>query len=335
MLLSSLFRSLPSPSRILADQINYVQIRGAARKGKRIERARLARIRANKRRLLEAQNPKPKKSFKKTIKIDPTQFRFLNERQLDATLPDLPDDNVLFIDKFKRKRFSFDEIIEFHRQAVHPDTLNQPDALVQATIELNLKMNVKKKKFVEKLESTLCFPHPFQYGIRARKIVALCKDPDLQVAAKEAGAIISGSNDIVALLKSNQLTNRDFDHIVCHSDFLVEFAAVKGMRAQPFFPTKQRGNYGDNLVELVRYFKDGIDYKLRRDPDEPEFGFIDCPFGKLNMPDEHLRANIKELFNHINRFKPLNLADGKEFFERVTITTPATQELFLLKFWDI
>uniref|UniRef100_A0A6G1SKR8 Uncharacterized protein n=1 Tax=Aceria tosichella TaxID=561515 RepID=A0A6G1SKR8_9ACAR len=122
--------------------INYVQNRGAARKGKRIQRAREARLRAAKRRLLEAQNPKTKNK-KKAVKIDPTQLRFQTERELDLTLPDIPADDVFFMEKFRRKRFSLEEILEFHRQAVHPDVLNKPDALVQATIELNfvVKLN--------------------------------------------------------------------------------------------------------------------------------------------------------------------------------------------------
>lgn len=315
--------------------VNYVQNRGAARKGKRIQRAREARLRANKRRLLEAQNPKPKKAFKKNVRVDTSQFKFQSERQLDLTLPPPPEDDVYFMEKFKRRRFSLEEILEYHRQAVHPDVSNEPDALVSATIELNLKMKIKKKKYVEVINSTTCYPNLFQYQTKPRKIVALCKNEMDQIAAREAGAIVVGSSDVANLLKTNQLTQRDFDHIVCHEDFLVEFAAVKGMKNSGYFPTRQRGNFGNNIVELVKFFKDGIDYSLRKTQEEPSYGFIDCYFGRLNMSDEQLNENLKTLFESINRFKPLNLADGKQFFERVTITTPATEEMFLLKFWDI
>lgn len=315
--------------------VNYLQNRGAARKGKRIERARLARINANKRRLTEANNPKQKKQLKRSVKLDKNLFRFLNERQLDSTLPDCPEDDVYFADKFRKKRYSFDEIIDFHKQAVHPDAFNCPDALVNATIELNLKMKIKKKKFIENISSTVCYPHYFQYQLKPRKIIALCKNPEDQEAAKQAGAITAGALDVATLLKSNQLTQRDFDHLVCHTDFIVDFSAVKGMKGQPYFPSKQRGNFGDNIVELVKFFKDGIDYNLKKTPDEPEFGYIECSFGKLNMTNDQLRENLIVLFNSINRFKPLNLADNKQFFQRVLITTPPTQETFVLKFWEL
>lgn len=326
--------------QIYADQkdqglANYIQSRGAARRGKRILRARLARANATKRRILEAQNPKAKKNQKRNIKIDKSQFKYLTERQLDITAPEPPEDDVYFFEKFRRKRFNFDEIIEFHRQSVHPDILNIPDSLVSATIELNLKMKIKKKKYIEKIDSTLCYPHLFSHEIRTRKIIALCKNEEDQEAARQAGAYQAGASDIVVLLKSNQLTHRDFDHIVCHNDFLVDFASVKGMKNAPYFPSKQRNNFGDNIVELVKYFKNGIDYSLKRDPEEPEYGFISCYFGRLNMTNEQLRENLLALFSSINRFRPLNLADGKQFFERVTITTPATEETFLLKFWEL
>lgn len=315
--------------------VNYVQTRGAARKGKRIQRAREARLRASARRLQEAQNPKQKRDQKRGVKVDKSQMRFLNERQLDTTLSEPPEDDVFFAEKFRKKRFSLEEILEFHRQVAHPHVLNKPDTLISATIELNLKMKIKKKKFIENISSTVCLPHPFQYEIRPRRIIALCKNEEDQEKAREAGASSAGGLDIVNLLKTNQLTQRDFNHIVSHNDFLLDFASVKGMKAQPYFPSKQRGNFGDDIVQLVKYFKDGIDYSLKKSIDEPEYGFIDCYFGKLNMTNDQLRENLIELFNHVSRFKPLNLADNKQFFQRVLISTPLSEEIFLLKFWEL
>lgn len=314
---------------------NYLQQRGAARKGKRIERSRLARLAASKRRLQEAQNPKPKKNLRKHVKIDKSQFRFQTEHQLDMTLPPAPVDDVYFFNNFRKKRFSFEEAIEYHKQVVHPDVLNQPDALVSATIELNLKMKLKKRKYIENLFSTVCYPHIFQYQIKPRKIIALCKNEADQQAAKDAGAIQAGGLDIANLLKTNQLTTRDFDHLVCHTDFLADFAAVKNMKGSPFFPSKQRGNFGDNIVELVRYFKDGIDYSLRKNEEEPEYGYIECYFGKLSMTNEQLRDNISTLLKSVDRFRPLNLVDGKQFFEKVSLASSATEELFYIKFWEL
>lgn len=341
----SLLAPLAAGARIFGEQtyelnadqslFNYVQTRGAARKGKRIQRAREARVRASARRIAEAQNPKKKKEQKRGVKVDKLQMRFLTERQLDMKLPEAPADDVFFMEKFRKKRFSLDEILEFHRQVVHPHVLNQPDALVMATIDLNLKMKLKKKKFIEHINSTVCYPHPFQYEIRPRRIIALCKNEEDQEKARQAGAVSAGGLDIVQLLKTNQLTQRDFNHIVCHSDFVVDFAAVKGMKAQGYFPSKQRGNFGDDIVHLVNYFKNGIDYSLKKNSDEPEHGLIDCYFGKLNMTNDQLRENLVELINHVSRFKPLNLADNKQFFQRVLISTPASEEIFLLKFWEL
>lgn len=313
---------------------NFIQNRGAARRGKRIERARLARINAAKRRLLEAKTPKKKHQIN-SLKIDKDQLRFQTERQLDTTLPNPPEDDVYFFNKFRKKKYSLDEIIEFHRQTAHPDVYNQPDALISATIELNLKMKIKRKRYIERIESTLRYPHIYEYQVRSRKIIALCKQESDQDAARAAGAVIVGSADVAALLKTNQLTQRDFDHIVCHNDYLDDFSAVKGMKAQSYFPSKQRGNHGDDIVELVKYFKEGVDYRLKRTTEEPEIGYIDCHFGRLNMTNEQLQENLIALFNSINRFKPLNLMPGKQFFERVLITSAASQEVFLLRFWDL
>lgn len=324
----------PSPVGFADSLINFVQARGAARKGKRIERNRQNKLRAAMRRQNEKDNPKSGKK-KRRVKIDQTQYRFNTVRQYDTTKPEPPRDDVYFVDRFRPRRFSLDEILEFHRQAVHPDIFNEPDALVSATLELNLKMKIKKKKYIEKIESTLCYPHLFKHSIKPRKIVALCQKPEDQEAAKEAGAVMAGAMDIALQLKSKQLTERDFDHLVCHTGFLTEFAAVKTMKTQPYFPNKARGNFGENMKELVKFFKDGIDYNLIKLPDEPEYGFVECYFGRLNMTNDQLKENLLEFFRSVNRFKPLNLADNKQFFQRVTISTPATDEIFLLKFWEL
>lgn len=316
------------------DLINYLQVRGAARKGKRIERVRKARANAARRRLLEAQNPKKKKR-PSSIKVDKEQLRFNNEREADMNLPDPPEDDVYFTSKFKKKKLSLEEILELHRQTAHPDVFNLPDALVSATIELNLKMKIKRKRYIERIESTVLMPHLYNYQLRARKIIALCKNVGDQEAAKEAGAIMAGSADIANLLKTNQLTYRDFDHLVCHTDYMQDFAAVKGMKGQPFFPSQARGNFGENIVDLVKYFKDGVDYRLKRSQDAPEYGYIESHFGRLDMTTDQLRENLLALFHSINRFRPLNLIDGKQFFERVLITSAASSEVFLLRFWDL
>lgn len=323
------------PKPYTGSMINYIQTRGAARKGKRIARARKNREMASIRRLQEKQNPKTKKNRTAQVKIDKELFRFLSVREGDESKPDPPKDDVYFVEKFRQKKFTFEEILEFHRQAVHPDIFNQPDALVTATVELNLKMMIKKKRYIERIESTLCYPHLFQYAVKPRKIVALCPKSEDQEAAREAGAVIAGGMEVAQQLKLKQLTERDFDHLVCQTSFLTDFAAIKTMKAQPYFPTKARGNFGENMAELVKYFKDGIDYSLKKNPEQPEYGFIECYFGRLDMSNEHLKQNLVELFKSINRFKPLNLADGKQFFQRVTLTTPATNEVFLLKFWEL
>lgn len=329
LITSSLMRNNP------LTLINYISSREAARKGKRIERARQARLRAAKRRLLEAQNPTKKKDFRRSVKIDKDQLRFQSERDRDLSLPPPPSDDVYFFDKFRKPKYSLDEIIEFHRQTAHPDFFNQPDAFIVATVELNLKMKIKRKRYIERIESTICYPHLYDHNVKPRKIVALCKDEANQEAARAEGAIIAGGADVANLLKTNQLTFRDFDHIVCANDFLNDFAAIKGMKNQSFFPTIQRGNYGDNIVDLVRYFKNGVDYTLRKVDGEPSFGWIDCHFGRLNMTNEQLRENLIALFNSINRFKPLNLVDDKQFFERTLISTPVSPEVYLLKFWEL
>lgn len=316
-----------------ANLINHTQTRGAARKGKRIQRAMENRKNAMQKRILAAQKQNQERA--KNIKVDKNVMKFMSERERDLTLPPPPEDDIYFTEKFRRKKVSIEEAIEMHKQFCHPDVYNMPDALVIATVELNLKMKIKRKRYIEKIETTVCLPNLYEASVRQRKIVALTKNEEDQEKAREAGAIMAGAMDIATLMKANKITYRDFDHLVCHSEFLPEFAAVKGMKAQPFFPTVQRGNFGDDIVKLVTYFKNGQDYSLKKVPESPNYGFIDCSFGRIQMSTEHLKENLLALLQSIDRFRPLNLADDKQFIERVSISVPdASKEIFYIRFWE-
>lgn len=312
----------------------FVQTRGAARKGKRIKAAMEARKKASARREEEKSNPKKKRTQQNIVKVDKGQLRFLDEYSRDS-LPMPPQDDVYFMESFRKPRFSFEECIEFHRQAVHPTVLNLPDSIVEARIELNLKLKQKKKKYIERFASTLCYPYFFTSTLRPRKIIALSKDDIDQVEAKKAGAFISGGMDLINLLKTSQITYRDFDYLVCHNNILLDLANTKGMRGSSFFPSNQRGNFGDDVVALVKFFKNGLDYELVKEEQNKSIGCVDCAFGRLDMPIEHLRENMIEFMKSVNRFKPVNMADDLQFFNRVLIKTPSTNEMFVMKFWEL
>lgn len=310
--------------------INYTQSRGAARKGIRIQRSRENRLKAAKRRLLEAQFPKKKKIFETENKIDKFLVKLFNERTLDEKLPEAPIDDVYFYREFKKPRIPFEECIEFYKQLVHEDVLNQKNSLIQATFDLYCKMKVKKKKYIETIETTVCFPHTFKYQMKSRSIIAMCKDEEQQVAARKAGASLVGGLDIGILLKTKQLTQRDFDYIVCHTDLLLDFSSIKGMKGSPFFPTKQRGNFGNDMPGLVSYFLNGIDYSLKKNPNDQTHGLITCYFGNLGMTNKQLKENFQTLTDSILRFEPSTLESGYEFIQRVMISIPSNDQLLII-----
>jgi len=192
------------------------------------------------------------------------------------------------------------DIIEMHRETHHPSMINEPNAMIEATIELDLRLK-KKNRYLDAFKGIISFPNGFDYSVN-RKIIAICKKEEDQKAAKEAGADVVGGSDIIRMLQVGDLNISNFDDLICHGDMLIELAAIRGV-LMGVFPSKQRGNLGFDMKKLVTHFVKGIDYKCVKDEFELDFGWVRVPFGRLNMSGEELEQNFKFLLSNIEKHK--------------------------------
>jgi ribosomal protein L1p/L10e family len=219
----------------------------------------------------------------------------------DSAKPPLPGDNVYFADDYRKQYYSLENAIDMHRQTHHASILNKPEGLLKVRLELNMKAK-KKTKFVDSWQGTLTYSHPFELK-RNRRIIAVAKTVEAQEEARKAGAFLVGGVDIVKNLKSGLVTSIDFDHIICHTDMLINLAEVKGL-LKSHFPSKLKGNYGSNVAEVVRRFYNGYDYKVEKFEYEPDFGWLDMFIGRINMTNKQLKENLIVLCNDLLRYRP-------------------------------
>ena len=215
-------------------------------------------------------------------------------------------DNVYVAGLYREKACSLVEALDMHREVHDPTILNQPNALVESRVELDLRTK-KKTKFCEAFRGIISYPNQFEFKAN-RRIIAICKKEEDKYYAKEAGADVVGGVEIIKMLQKGELNMSNFDDLVCHGDLLVELANIKGL-LQASFPSKLKGNLGFDMKKLVTQFVNGIDYKCTKDDFELDYGWVRVPFGRLNMDNEQLENNFRHLLSTIEKHKP-NLSIG-------------------------
>lgn len=237
-------------------------------------------------------------------------------------------DNVYILDHYKERKLLFQEAMSLIRESHLPDMFDEPNALVEAKVELDLRTK-RKTKFIESFRGIVSYPNQFEFATK-RKVVAICNAEKSQEEAKNAGAEIVGSSEVIRMLKVGDLSMENFDDLVCHGDMIIELAAIKGILG-PFFPNKQRGNIGFDMHRLVSYFVNGLEFKLVKDSLEPDYGFVQIPFGRLSMDDAALQDNLITLLNVIEENQPAGAPC--ELIRRVLLMSQPSPEKFAIQHW--
>lgn len=326
-------------SNLLTKQLGMVQVtvqeRGmAARKGTRIKRQmenkKRARLRA-----IEAMNAPPKVWM-------PSKLKMLLEKNVmkqgmwrnreDDLLP-LPPDNVFFTDKFKTITYTIEDIVSALRESHDETMLDEPDAIIEAFIEVDCRQK-KKNKFIEGFEGMADLKFPINLGGN-RYIAVIAKTLEDQEKARAAGAVVVGGIELVKELQKGVLKpGQDFDHLVVHSDVLIDLATARGI-LKNHFPSKQKGNFGTDMDFLVKKFLNGVDYAMEKDRFDNTHGTVTVPFARLNMENSAILQNLTTVLNQVETHRPKDIKHN--FIATVDIRSKnkLSKEKFRLKHWLI
>lgn len=101
------------------------------------------------------------------------------DRHVDDSWKAVAKDNV-WIGRYCRWRiYTVAEAIQCHRETHHPSMYNEPNALLNVTIELNMQ-GEKKTRFVDKFQRMAMIPHKFDRN-EERNILVLAKGEVIQI----------------------------------------------------------------------------------------------------------------------------------------------------------
>jgi len=161
------------------------------------------------------------------------------------------------------------------------------------TVNCVMNLGIDPKQADQLVRGALSLPK----GIgKSFKVIAFC-DGDLAAKAREAGAIETGSDDLVKKVQDGWL---DFD-VALATPGMMRMVGRLGRVLGPTgkMPSPKAGTVTDDIVNAVREYSAGKQ-EYRNDAG----GNVQLVVGKVSFPEEDLVANINAFIGQIKRAKP-------------------------------
>ena len=161
------------------------------------------------------------------------------------------------------------------------------------TVELVLWLGIDPKQAEQAVRGAIALPH----GIgKSKKVVAFC-DGEAVAAAKAAGAIEAGLDELVAKVQGGWT---DFDVAVATPNVMrtvSRLGRILGPTGK--MPSPKAGTVVDDIATAVREYSAGK-IEFRND----DGGNVHVPVGKISFDEQKLTDNVEAFLARIRAVKP-------------------------------
>ena len=161
------------------------------------------------------------------------------------------------------------------------------------TVEFVLQLGIDPKQADQLVRGSLSLPH----GVgKQKKVIAFCPDEDIE-AAKEAGAIEAGTDDLIKKITDGWM---DFDVAVASPRVMGKAGKLgRIVGPQGKMPSPKNGTVTDDVPTAVAEFTAGkIEYR------NDAGGNVHAVVGKQSFDKQKLIENIEAFVVHIKKVKP-------------------------------
>jgi large subunit ribosomal protein L1 len=190
-----------------------------------------------------------------------------------------------------------------------------PGSKFDATVELVMHLGIDPKQADQAMRGSLSFPH----GIGAtRSVIAFCDEGEVE-AAKAAGAVEAGGEELVKKVSNGWM---DFDVAVATPAMMKHVSKLgRVLGPQGKMPSPKAGTVGPDVATMVTEYAAGkVEYR------NDDGGNLHVPVGKVSFEAEKLADNINAFIDHVRKIRPASTKGT--FIKKVALSatmTPAVQ----------
>jgi len=179
------------------------------------------------------------------------------------------------------------------------------------TVEVCFTLGIDPSQADQLVRGAVALPH----GVgKSKRVVAFCSSDDV-AAAKEAGAVEAGSDDLVKKVSDGWM---EFDVAVASPD-MMKLVSRLGRQLGPrgLMPTPKAGTVTTDIAKAVREYSAGkVEYR------NDKGGNVQAAVGRMSFSDDHLFDNIEFIIQTIQKAKPSSTKGV--FVKKITISGAMT-----------
>lgn len=190
-----------------------------------------------------------------------------------------------------KEKIDFEKVYSIEEAA---DTIAQlKTAKFDETVELAINLNVDPRHADQMVRGAIVLPNGTGKDVK----VAVLAKADKADAAKEAGADIVGSDDLV---EDIQAGNINFDTLIATPDMMgVAGKVARVLGPKGLMPNPKNGTVTPDVAKAVKEAKAGkVNFRVDKK------GNIHAGIGKSSFAKEAIKENLVVLVKEINKKKP-------------------------------
>lgn len=180
-------------------------------------------------------------------------------------------------------------------------TLREAAALVkeitftkfEASVDIDVRLGVDPRKANQMVRGTASLPHGTGKQVR---VLCLC-NPDVEAAAREAGADYVGLDEYIAKIKGGWT---DVDVIITQPAIMGKIGALgRILGPRGLMPNPKSGTVTVDVAKAIKEVKQGkIDFKVDKG------GIVHTSIGKVTFTPDKIRDNAREFISTLVKLKP-------------------------------
>lgn len=162
-----------------------------------------------------------------------------------------------------------------------------------SSLDIDVRLGVDPRKANQMVRGVVSLPHGTGKQVR---VLVLC-NPDMEAAAKEAGADYVGLDEYIQKIQGGWT---DVDVIITQPAIMGKIGRLgRILGPRGLMPNPKSGTVTPDVAKAVEEVKKGkIDFKVDKN------GIVHTSIGKVSFTPEQMRDNAREFINTLIKLKP-------------------------------